>query len=121
MFSESLWVSNHSNRVAGTAIWVYCILVESALPQYTAAFGSNISFELDGHLEGLFTHVLNDTFGDSSKRRQLEVSAKLDGEYLYNRTVFGITGLNNQNHTLKMTAVRGTNASILLFDWAQYM
>lgn len=41
-------------------------------------------------------------------------------QYLYNRTVFSRTDLSNAEHTLVMTAVQGSQPSVLLFDWAVY-
>ncbi|KZT74171.1 hypothetical protein DAEQUDRAFT_761607 [Daedalea quercina L-15889] len=86
----------------GTAIWVYCVLVNSGEAYITIY--SNMSFELDGSLAGTFSHVPNP---DAQ-------------QYLYNQTVFGKTGLSNTDHTLVMTAELGSEASVLLFDWAMY-
>ena len=88
--------------IAGTAIWVYCILVNTG-EEYITIF-SNMTFELDGAPVVAFSHVPNP-----------------NGEqYLYNQTVFSQTGLSNTDHTLVMTAVLGSEPSLLLFDWAMY-
>ncbi|KAI0736638.1 hypothetical protein C8Q72DRAFT_768914 [Fomitopsis betulina] len=86
----------------GTAVWVYCILINSG-PEYVT-INSNISFELDGASAGVFSHN-PDASGP---------------QYLYNQTVFSKTGLSNTNHTVVVTAVQGSSASVLLFDWAMY-
>lgn len=105
-------------RIIGTAIWVYCILVEIASTEYASYFGSNISFELDGTLEGTFIHVLDNPWSAVIPLRQ--DLGDQNGGYSYNQTVFSKTGLQNQDHTLVITPVRGANASLLLFDWAEY-
>ena len=90
------------------------------LAQYPEYFGSNISFELDGTLEGSFLHVVDTSGGFKSLPPHEGLGYDIEPAYLYNQNVFSKTGLDNQNHTLVMTAMRGANASLLLFDWAQY-
>ena len=87
----------------GTAIWVYCILAnfeKRGITTYT-----NASFELDGSPEDTYSH---DPDGPTD-------------DFKYNVTVYSKTGLSDAEHTLVMTAGQGTNASLLLFDWALYM
>lgn len=40
--------------------------------------------------------------------------------YQYNTPVFTISSLSNTQHTFVMTAVQGSSASALLFDYATY-
>ena len=89
--------------MTGTAIWVYAIVVNNAIPSTTIIY-SNVTFELDGALAGTYIHV-----PDSSA-----------SQYEYNVTAFSQTELNNEHHTLVMTAVQGSEPSLLLFDWAMY-
>ncbi|KZT74166.1 hypothetical protein DAEQUDRAFT_761603 [Daedalea quercina L-15889] len=87
----------------GTAIWVNCILVNSANSSGTTIF-TNISFELDGAVAGTYDHVPDPSASP----------------YLYNITTFSNTNLDMGEHTLVMTALQGSDPSLLLFDWAQY-
>ncbi|KAH9930961.1 uncharacterized protein B0H18DRAFT_872467 [Fomitopsis serialis] len=88
----------------GTAISVYCILVNSGSPYVTIA--SYISFEMDGDPAGTYTHNPDTSAGAA--------------QYVYNATVFSQTGLSNASHTLLMNATQGSQASLVLFDWAMY-
>ncbi|TFY62420.1 hypothetical protein EVJ58_g3874 [Rhodofomes roseus] len=90
-------------QFTGTSIWVYCILTNSGAPYVTIA--TNASFELDGSQVGIYSHL-----PDSTAQ-----------QYEYNVTVFSMTGLNNVGHTLVINATQGSQASLILFDWAMYM
>lgn len=94
--------SSLNDALLGTAIWVFCVLVNTGEPYITIY--SNISFELDGAPVGGFSHTPNPNAT----------------QYLYNQTVFSKTGLSNTDHTLVIAAVQGSAASLLLFDWAMY-
>ena len=88
---------------SGTAIWVYAIVVNNANPSATIIY-TNVTFQLDGAHAGTYTHVPNSNAN----------------KYQYNVTAFSQTGLSNEHHTLVMTAVQGSQPSLLLFDWAMY-
>lgn len=84
---------------------MYCIVSNSVandLPN-TYIF-TNVTFELDGYPAGTYTHSPN-------------VSAS---QYEYNVTVFSRTDLENEQHTLVITAALGLQPSLMLFDWAMY-
>lgn len=85
----------------GTAIWVYCILVNSG--HHGVTIYTNASFELDGALAGTYQHDPNPQ----------------DDQYLYNNVVFHKDDLSNTEHTLVITVGNGS-PSLLLFDWAMY-
>ncbi|KAH9930957.1 uncharacterized protein B0H18DRAFT_119889 [Fomitopsis serialis] len=89
-------------QFTGTAIWMSCILVNNATTGITIF--TNVSIELDSREAGTYTHVPDPTAA----------------QYVYNVTVFGQTGLSNNSHTLVMTAVQGSQPSLLLFDRAIY-
>ncbi|EPT00117.1 hypothetical protein FOMPIDRAFT_1123161 [Fomitopsis schrenkii] len=89
-------------RFNGTAVWVYCILVNSGHRGVTIY--TNASFELDGALAGTYQH---------------NPDPKED-QYLYNTAVFNKDDLSNTEHTLVITAENGPSPSLLLFDWAMY-
>ncbi|EPT00090.1 hypothetical protein FOMPIDRAFT_1123150 [Fomitopsis schrenkii] len=86
----------------GTAIWVYCILANTAGTGVTIF--TNASFELDGAIAGTYEHD----------------PAPSQGPFLYNISVFSKTELSMAEHTLVMTAVQGSEPSLLLFDYAVY-
>lgn len=65
---------------------------------------TNTSFELDGVIVHTFEPI-----PDPSK-----------GTFTYNVSAFQQSDLNIGEHTLVMTAVQGTQASLLLFDYAVY-
>ncbi|KAH9928346.1 uncharacterized protein B0H18DRAFT_255259 [Fomitopsis serialis] len=90
-------------RFNGTAVWLYCIVVNSQ-PAVETPILTNISVHLDGHLAETYQHA-----PDPSQE-----------QYKYNRTVFSMTNLSNTEHTLVMTAVQGSQPSVLLFDRAVY-
>lgn len=90
------------DRYAGTAIWVYGIMLNS-LPSPTVTL-TNVSFTLDGAASGRFVHVPH------PKTEELE----------YNVTIYNKTELENAEHTLVMTVMQDPNPSVLLFDWAMY-
>ncbi|KZT06163.1 uncharacterized protein LAESUDRAFT_726375 [Laetiporus sulphureus 93-53] len=82
----------------GTAIWVYCIIPFSQVNVVTFV---NLTFELDGDYVGAFSHQSDDYMS-------------------YNITVYSNTSMENQDHTLVMTLRNDIDASVALFDWAQY-
>ena len=89
---------------AGTAIWIFCILVNRASTGTTIL--TNVSFELDG---------------DAATTKPYEhIPDPSRGPYLYNITAFERTGLSIGEHTLVMTAIQGAKPSLLLFDYAVY-
>ena len=88
---------------AGTAIWIFCILVNSAGP-YVTVF-TNITFEVDGVYAGKYEHIPD----------------LIQESYLYNVSVFQKTDMSPvQEHVLVMTAMQGSQPSLLLFDYAVY-
>ncbi|KZT06162.1 uncharacterized protein LAESUDRAFT_759687 [Laetiporus sulphureus 93-53] len=82
----------------GTAIWVYCIIPNSQ--EYITTF-VNLTFELDGDYVGVF-------------------SQQSDDYMLYNVSAYSNTSMENREHTLVMIVRNDINASVALFDWAQY-
>ena len=88
--------------LSGTAIWVYLILANNASTGVTIF--TNASFELDGKLVHVYNHI-----PDPSQ-----------GPYLYNVSAFQQSNLEIAEHTLVMTAVQGSQPSLLLFDYAVY-
>ncbi|KAF9821387.1 hypothetical protein IEO21_00633 [Rhodonia placenta] len=84
----------------GTAIWVFGVI-----PNYVpyATTYVNISFELDGHTVGSFSHIPSES-----------------DAYQYNVTLYSNTSLKDAQHTLTMTPRRDVNASYMAFDWAMY-
>ncbi|KAH9930986.1 uncharacterized protein B0H18DRAFT_120691 [Fomitopsis serialis] len=85
----------------GTALSVYCIIVS----QGPATWFTNLSFTLDGEIS-------NTQFSPS-------VVASTYG-FQYNSRVFIISSLSNEQHTFTMSAMTGSSASVLLFDYAEY-
>lgn len=90
------------DRWAGTAIWVYGIMLNS-MPPPIVTF-TNISFALDGAAAGTFVHAPDP---------ETELPE-------YNVTIYSKTGLQNGEHMLVMTMIQDPDPSILLFDWAMY-
>ena len=86
---------------AGTAIWAFFILANTGGTNITIY--TNASFELDGVMD-TYTYIPNPP----------------QGPYTYNVSAFQRTGLDIGEHTLVMTAMQGSQASILLFDYAVY-
>ena len=86
----------------GTAIWVYCILVNNAGTGVVTL--TNISFSLDGQSIATYEHE-----PDPSQ-----------ATFLYDVPTLQRTGLSIGEHTLVMTAFQGSEASLLLFDYAVY-
>ncbi|KZT06160.1 uncharacterized protein LAESUDRAFT_759685 [Laetiporus sulphureus 93-53] len=82
----------------GTAIWVYCIIPNSQ--KHITTFVS-LTLELDGDYVGAFSHQSDDYMS-------------------YNVTVYSNTSMENREHTLVMTLQNDVDASVALFDWAQY-
>jgi hypothetical protein len=62
-----------------------------------------MTFTLDGHLAGNYTHTPTNST-----------------EYQYNVPVYTETSLENVQHTLKVEAQAGTGGSYLAFDYAIY-
>ncbi|KZT69026.1 hypothetical protein DAEQUDRAFT_765805 [Daedalea quercina L-15889] len=85
----------------GTAVWVYCI-VPNNIPHTTTFV--NISISLDGEVVGSYAH---------------EADTKSEA-YIYNVTVYSNTHLTNTQHVVTLTAMQDPDASMLLFDWAEY-
>ncbi|EED84926.1 predicted protein [Postia placenta Mad-698-R] len=84
----------------GTAIWVFGVVPNNVL--YATTF-VNISFELDGHTVGTFSHLPSES-----------------DAYQYNVTLYSNTSLEDAQHTLIITPRRDVNASYMAFDWAMY-
>ncbi|CCM02805.1 uncharacterized protein FIBRA_04916 [Fibroporia radiculosa] len=85
----------------GTAIWIYCVI-----PNYIEGVTTltNVSINLDGKDVDLYTHMpLEDTT-----------------EMYYNVSIYTNTDLANAMHTVVLMPTYEVNASIILFDWAQY-
>lgn len=87
---------------SGTAVWIYCILVNSGKPFVTIA--TNTTFEVDGAPAGEYKHTPN----------------KTNEQYLYNVSVFSRTDMSMEEHVLVMSAMQGSAPSLLLFDYAVY-
>ncbi|KZT06161.1 uncharacterized protein LAESUDRAFT_200167 [Laetiporus sulphureus 93-53] len=87
----------------GTAIWVYCI-IPNFVDAVTVTTYVNLSFELDGDYVQTFSH-------------EPELN---NASMVYNITVYSNTSMDNREHTLIMTPQHAVNASVVLFDWAQY-
>ncbi|KAH9842375.1 uncharacterized protein C8Q71DRAFT_698456 [Rhodofomes roseus] len=87
----------------GSAISVYCILVNSASSPDIVTF-TNVTFELDGASAGTYNHTADPAAN----------------QFEYNVTVFSREELSNETHTLVMNTVQGSSSSVLLFDWAMY-
>ena len=100
--SSAKCTSWQRTRHIGTAVWIYCILVNSAGPEITIF--TNITFEVDGVLAGTYHHI-----PDSAQ-----------AQYLYNVSVFQKTDMSQQEHVLVMSAMQGSEPSLLLFDYAVY-
>lgn len=100
-FSGTLWRKNR-NLLAnlctsiGTALWVFCTIPTAQNAR------TRISFALDGQPAGVYTFV---------------PEAAASSTYIYNVSVYTVTGLQNTNHTLTMSPVDG---SAILFDSAIY-
>ena len=79
------------------------------MPGYVASANTfvNMSFLLDGELSG--SYMSNPT------------PTETDTAYRYNVSVYDTTGLKNSQHTLVMVPLLEPNASVILFDWAEYM
>ncbi|TFY53522.1 hypothetical protein EVJ58_g9404 [Rhodofomes roseus] len=92
--------SNVTLTFTGTAVWVYGVVPNYV--QYATTF-VNVSFELDGKVAGLYTHV-----------------PSTSTSYEYNVTLFSNTGLANTQHTLVISPQREPDTSYMAFDWAQY-
>ena len=90
-----------SSWTIGTAIWVYCALVQAGGEGYFT--DTTINFNLDGNEQTPFQYVPTD------------LSAPLTFDY--NVTVYSQTALPNTEHKLVMTVLPG---SWIAFDWAQY-
>ncbi|KAH9930967.1 uncharacterized protein B0H18DRAFT_872741 [Fomitopsis serialis] len=95
--------STHSVNFSftGTALTVYCIMVS----QGPVAWLTNLSFTLDGEIS-------NTAFSPSPV-------ASTYG-FQYNVNVFSKSALSNEQHTFAMSAIAGSSASVLLFDYAEY-
>ncbi|KAH9842688.1 uncharacterized protein C8Q71DRAFT_853218 [Rhodofomes roseus] len=63
-----------------------------------------MTIALDGEVVGHYSHV----------------SAANSDTYNYNVTIYNNTGLANTQHLLQMTAMQDSQASVILFDWAEY-
>ncbi|KZT68141.1 hypothetical protein DAEQUDRAFT_341039 [Daedalea quercina L-15889] len=101
--------SNLTMSFIGIAAWIYCILYNDPAQMDVTRY-TIISFELDGAAAGTYSHVPG---------QDVEFGVQSD-DYLYNVTVFAQTDLSNAEHTLVITAVAGSDPSLLLFDWAMY-
>lgn len=100
------WPNDTSSRTVtltftGTAIWVFCV-VPGYMKHGVTTF-ANISFALDGEVDGRFTNP-----GTGS-------------EMMYNVTVYNKTRLANTQHTLVVTPHHEPNASYIAFDYAMYL
>ncbi|KZT06159.1 uncharacterized protein LAESUDRAFT_200320 [Laetiporus sulphureus 93-53] len=96
-------VANFTLTFNGTAIWVYCI-IPNFVDTVTITTYVNLSFELDGDYVQTFSH-------------EPELN---NASMAYNVTVYSNTSMDNREHTLIMTPQHAVNASVVLFDWAQY-
>ncbi|KIM72093.1 hypothetical protein PILCRDRAFT_829994 [Piloderma croceum F 1598] len=82
------------------AVYAYCILDNNV--SYTTF--TNLTFSIDGSLVGSFSHT-----PDGS------------GTFLYNQTVYANDSVPNGDHTFIIHSPRGMNASLVLFDYVEYM
>lgn len=87
---------------AGTAIWVYGIMLNSMSPSIVTV--TNVTFAMDGATSGTFVHT-----PDPEKETPD-----------YNFTIYSKTGLQNGEHMLVMTMMQDSGPSVLMFDWAIY-
>ena len=89
----------------GTSLTVYCITVVSG----PTPRGTTIEFSLDGDTN--FPQYTSSTASSSSLSSY---------DYQYSVKVFSNSSLSNTLHTFTMTALQGSSASTLLFDYATY-
>jgi len=81
-------------------VYAYCILDNAV--SYTTF--TNLTFSIDGSLVGSFSHT-----PDGS------------GTFLYNTLVYANTSVPNGDHTFIIHSPRGIDASLVLFDYVEYM
>jgi hypothetical protein len=91
--------------VLGTAIYVYCIIVNQEMPSVVTT--TNLSLSLDGVItDPAYVHT-PDGIGST------------DG-FLYNVPVYSNTSLENTNHTLVFWANAQQGSAVILFDYVTY-
>lgn len=101
-----LWCTNSLTHCSasikpGTSLNIYCILVLSD----PSSHPTNLSVNLDNDYFYYYRYP-----GQNSSTYT----------YKYNVSIFSHSALSNTEHTVTMTALQGTSASTLLFDYATY-
>jgi len=103
-FGNDPFPENVTISFNGTAVWVYCV-VPNFLNHSTGAITTvNITFELDGKMEGFYLHEADGT----------------NNSFYYNVTAYSNISLEAGEHTIVMTPRGAAGATYMGFDWAQY-